>query len=97
MVDSINKIIFQINYMKKNIIQNNSNNNTNQIFSDQKENIKNSLSDTKLLFRSPSYNPKTNFKKVHLDNKRKLSQRFKIVSKDNEIKNFNAKNIVKKY
>ena len=96
MVDSINKIIFQINYLKKNI-NNTNTNNTNQINSEQKENIKKNLSDTKLLFRSPSYNSKTNFKKVYLDNKRKLSQRFKIVSKDNfENKNFNAKSIVKK-
>ena len=103
MVDSLNKIIFQINYLKKNINQNNSNNNINninKINSEQKENIKNiknNLSETKLLFRSPSYNAKSNFKKVHLDNKRKLTQKYKIVSKDNfENKNFNAKSIVKK-
>ena len=99
MVDSINKIIFQVNYLKKNITINNNNtnnNNTNQLNSEQKESLKKNLSDTKLLFRSPSYNAKTNFKKVHLDNKRKLSQRFKIVSKDNFEKNFNAKSIVKK-
>ena len=94
MVDSINKLIFQINYLKKNNRNNNNNNNkTNldkkneEIISSKKKNLNNSLSDTKLL--SPSYKDNSNFKKVNLDKNRKLSQKFQIISKDNDKKILN--------
>ena len=76
MIENLNKLIFQINYLKKNI---------NQINCDKKGNAKNNLP-SKLLFRSPTYSENSNFKKVFLEQKRKLSQKFKIVRKDNEIK-----------
>jgi hypothetical protein len=88
MVDSINKIIFQINYIKKSF-----KNNNNQISLDEKnyekltfkkKNIKNSLLETKNLSNSPSYNDISNIKKASLDKKRNSSQKYKIISKENE-------------
>ena len=78
MVDSINKLIYQINYLKKQNLNINS--------SEGKENTNNSPAKKRQFFRSPSYIGKSNFKKVYSEKRRKLSQRFNIVSKDNDNK-----------
>ena len=95
MVDTINKIIFQINYLKKNSSNNNNNhtnrdNKNNEIISPKKKNLNNSLSDTKLL--SPSCKDNNYMKKINLDKKRKLSQKFQIISKEQDNKKILNKN-----
>ena len=95
MVDSINKLIFQINYLKKNnrIDNNNSQKNIDikkeEIISSKKKHLNNSLSDTKLLSPSLSYKDNSNLRKINFEQNRKLSQKYQIVSKDNEKKSLN--------
>ena len=92
MVDSINKIIFQINKLKKNNNDNNSNidNQTitneknNEIANFKKKSLKNSLS-TKLLFQ-PTF---SNLKKVSPVKRGKPGQKLIIVNKVNDIKTNN--------
>ena len=79
MVDSINKLIYQINYLKKQNLNINAS-------EGKEENMKNSPLKKRQFFRSPSYIGKSNFKKVYSEKRRKLSQRFNIVSKDNDNK-----------
>ena len=76
MVDRINRLIYQINYLKKQIV--------NSFGAEEKENVKDSHIRKRESFRSPSYIGKSNFKKVYSEKRRKLSQRFNIVSKDND-------------
>ena len=81
MVDSVNKLIYQVNFLKKqnlDILQKKS--------KEEKENLKNSIPIKKQLFRSPSYTSKTNIKSDVFERKRKMSQKYKIISKDNDDK-----------
>ena len=93
MVDSINKIIFQINQLKKNNTNNNNNNIDNQTNSNEKNNgiiafkkksLKNSLS-AKLLFQSTF----SHLKKVNPVKRGKPGQKIIIINKVNDIKTNN--------
>ena len=86
MVDNINKLIFHINYIEKNINGNSTNNPT---YSDEKSkdilfrtNIKFSTANKPFNHSSSSIN----FKKVNLDKVKNSNQKIRIVSKDDENK-----------
>ena len=89
MVDSINKLIYQIKYLKKNCIN-------NKIILSEKNNgislknksLKSSLSDVNVLYSSPLNKDDSNLKKYNHIKKGKANQKYKILSQDNENKKF---------
>ena len=87
MVDSINKLIYQIKNIKKNNITNKIIlNEKNNGFSLKNKSLKSSLSDVNILYHSPLTKDDSNFKKFNLIKKGKVNQKYKILSQDNENK-----------
>ena len=76
MVDSFNKLIFEMNKLKNNNKQNtDEKKNDNSL---QKNKLKTSLFDKKVLFNSPSNRDVKNYEKVNIENQAKLHKIFKI-------------------
>ena len=100
MVDSLNKLIYEINNLK-NIKKTNTNleEKNNIKYSFKNKIAKNSLSDKKLIFNSHLNKENYYFKKGILENQNKLNQQNKFLIKDNENKKTfsqNTNNSIKK-
>ena len=78
MVDSLNKLIYEMNKLKNNNKQKSGDNSV------QKKKIITSLLDKKILFNSPSNRDVKNYEKVNIENQGRQNKIYKI--KDNDIK-----------
>ena len=84
MIDSLNKLIFEVNSLKNKNKQINSDDKNKGFSSLKKKRIKYSFSDKNVLFNSPSNKDVTKFKEINSENEIFLNQKFKM--KDNEKK-----------
>ena len=83
-IDSLNKLIFEVNNLKNKNNQINSDDKNKDLSSFKKKKIKYSLSDKNVFFNSPSNKNATKFKEINFENQTFLNQKFKM--KENEKK-----------
>ena len=83
-IDSLNKLIFEVNNLKNKNNQINSDDKNKDLSSFKKKKIKYSLSDKNVFFNSPSNKNATKFKEINIENQTFLNQKFKM--KENEKK-----------
>ena len=84
MVDTLNKLIFEVNNLKNKSKQIHLDDKSKDLSSLKTKNIKYSLSDKNLFLISPSNKDITKYKKINIENQTFLNQKFKM--KDNEKK-----------
>ena len=83
-IDSLNKLIFEVNNLKNKNKEINSDDKNKDYSSFKKKKIKYSLSDKNVFFISPSNKNATKFQEINIENQTFLNQKFKM--KENEKK-----------